>query len=132
MAKYTQQDVQNATSDIQNGMALTTAAKIWSVPRSTLQDRVCGTKSHQTAETRFQRLSPIQEHLLVEWIRTQGALGLPPTHNAIRYFVTRILVEEGDVRPLGKHWMEGFFKRNPSVRTLPGKNIDSKIYKGFN
>ena len=120
MAKYTEADVQNAFSDVQNGISVAKAAKIWSVPRTTLRHRLEGSTTHRAAATRFQRLSPVQENLLVEWIRKQGTLGLPPTHSSVRYFVTRILAEGGDVQPLGRRWMAGFFKRNPAVKTLPG------------
>jgi hypothetical protein len=60
-----------------------------------------------------QRLSLWQEENLVDWILIQGALGVPPTHAQIFYFVTRILANNGDTQPLGKYWMQGFFARNP-------------------
>ena len=39
MAPYTEDDVQNALIDFQNGVALATAATQNGVPRSTLHDR---------------------------------------------------------------------------------------------
>ena len=72
------------------------------MPCNALRQQLEGSSTHRVAAARFQRLSPVQENLLVEWICTQGALGLPLTHSSVRYFVTRILVEGGHVRLLGK------------------------------
>jgi len=42
----------------------------------------------------------------------------------------RILKEEGDLRPLGKRWVEGFKRRNQNIKTLVGKRIDSTRIEG--
>ena len=125
MAKYTENDLQNALSDIQNGMAVAKAAKVWSVPRTTLRRRLRGAQPRKVAKEHRQRLSAIQEEHLARWIRVQGTIGCPPTHATIRFIASRILVNDGDLQPLGKNWMEGFLRRNPSIRTIPGKKIES-------
>ena len=43
MAIYTEDDVQNALEDLENGFALAAAATRHGVPRSTLRDRLNGT-----------------------------------------------------------------------------------------
>ena len=78
MAKYTENDLQNALSDIQNGMAAAKAAKVWSVPRTTLRHRLRGREPLKVAKAHCQRLSPIQEEHLAHWIRVQGTIGCPP------------------------------------------------------
>uniref|UniRef100_A0A8H7K3R7 HTH CENPB-type domain-containing protein n=1 Tax=Bionectria ochroleuca TaxID=29856 RepID=A0A8H7K3R7_BIOOC len=77
----------------------------------------------QEAETR-QRLSKIQEARLTKWILVQDSIGFPPTHTKVRDIASFLLFEQGELDPLGKHWMEGFLRRNPEVRTLQGKRID--------
>ncbi|KAK6815478.1 hypothetical protein RU639_008682 [Aspergillus parasiticus] len=66
-----------------------------------------------------QRLSAIQE-----------ALGLPPTHQQLREFATRILAAQGDTQPLGKRWINSFLRRNPEIGTVRGKGIDSARLNG--
>ena len=129
MPKYTETDLRNALSDIQNGMSEAKAAIVWSVPRNTLRNRIHGHHPRQIGAEHLQRLAPIQEQRLVDWIRVQGTLGTPPNHATIREIVRRMLADDGDLQPLGKKWMEGFFRRNPTIKTMPGKHIESARLK---
>ena len=52
------------------------------------------------------------------------ALAVPPLHAQIRALAACVLEAGGDTTPLGKRWLEGFFKRNPAVKTMPGKRMD--------
>ena len=125
MPKYTETDLQNALSDIRNGLTTAQAARLWGVPRTTLinrKQRHC--EPHRVAATHLQRLSHSQETLLAKWILDQGSLGFPLSHGFIRYLVQRVLAEMGDTELLGKHWMQRFFERNPAVKTLAGKRIE--------
>ena len=45
MAAYTENDVQNALTDLRNGGVLATAATRYGVPQTTLRDRLNGTQS---------------------------------------------------------------------------------------
>ena len=47
-------------------------------------------------------------------------------HAQICLFMSRILINNRDTQPLKKRWMQGFFARNPQVKTLRGKSIDSR------
>lgn len=38
----------------------------------------------------------------------------------------RILRSSNDYEPLGKNWIESFFKRNPRVKTLIGRKIEAQ------
>ena len=101
------------------------AARIWSIPRTTLWRRLHGAEPHKVAKAHSNRLSPIQEDNLAKWIRTQGTIRYPPAYITIRFIASRILANDGDPRPLGRNWMEGFFKRNPYVNTTTAKSIKS-------
>ena len=125
MAKYTEIDLQNALADIRKGMTAAQAARVWSVPRTILGHRLRGGEPFKVAKAHCQRLSPSQEEALVQWIRVQGTIGYPPTHATIRFIASRILAHGGDLKPLGRNWMEGFLRRNPSVKTMKGKSIES-------
>jgi len=64
MATYTEDDVQNALIDHENGIAKATAATRHSVPRSTLRGRLSGAQSRRDAHDSEQRLSAVQEERL--------------------------------------------------------------------
>ncbi|OHW99811.1 transposase, partial [Colletotrichum incanum] len=50
-----------------------------------------------------QRLFPIQEKHLADWVRIQHALRLPLSHRQLKDFTERILQIAGDHRPLGRN-----------------------------
>ena len=54
------------------------------------------------AKAPFQRLSPVQEQRLTNWVLAQESLGLSPTHAQIRAFAGRILAARHDRLSLGK------------------------------
>jgi hypothetical protein len=130
MRHYSEVELLKAVAEVRLGRAVKTVARQYSIPRTTIQSRIKGVESHATAAAHLQRLSKVQEQHLVDWITTQDALGLPPTHSQIRELATRVLRVGGDHHPLGIHWMEGFFKRNPSVRTTRGRRMEAVRLNG--
>lgn len=123
--RYAEEDVQNALRDITNGLSLRVASLKWGIPRSTLQDRKTGHLSHPEASQPFQRLSPVQEQHLTDWILVQESIGLSPTHAQIRAFAGRVLMARHNAVPLGKRWMSNFLRRNPVIKTKKQHRIDS-------
>src|SRR5262249_6655763 len=118
MPKYSESQLQFAIDEaITTGNVKSSAAK-WDIPRSTLQGRLSGAESRSEAQAYNQRLSPVQEKHLADWALTQRALGLPPTHEQLKEFAERIVRNNGDDRPIGKHWIEGFLRRNSSLKTV--------------
>jgi len=130
MARYTEDDISQAILAVTNGQSVRNAALQWGIPRITLYDRLQGRASRKEAFSDMQRLSPAQEKHLTQWILTQGDLGLPPTHAQIKQFTQRILAVNGDHQPIGKHWMQAFLKRNPSIRTQRSYSRESVRVNG--
>ena len=124
-SSYTEDDLQRALSEVANGKSMRKASLHWGVPRSTLQDRISGHVSQKEAQAPYQRLSPVQEQRLTDWVLVQEAIGQSPTHTQIRAFAGRILAARRDANPLGKRWMAGFIRRNPILRTKKQFRIDS-------
>jgi hypothetical protein len=91
MATYTEDDVQNALTDLNNGFALATAATRNGVPRNTLRGRLNGAQSHRHAHCDEQRLTAVQEEHLELWILRQEALGYAPTHAQVRAIASGVL-----------------------------------------
>ncbi len=114
---YTEDDVQYALRDIANGKSIRKASLDWGVARGTLQDRISGRLSRAEAHAQEQRLDPIQEQRLTDWVLVQESLGQNPTHTQIRAFAGRILAARYDATPLGKRLMAGFLRRNPVLKT---------------
>ncbi len=130
MPLYTENDIKNALKEVQMGVSQRIVSKKYGIPRATLYDRINGSESATKAQEHLQRLSAVEEGLLSDWIVNQSALGLSPTHQQLRELAVRVLAARGDLQPLGKRWMEGFLRRNPRVKTLRGKGLDSARLNG--
>ena len=127
---YSEGDIAQAINAVRNGVSIRRAALDWGIPRKTLHNRFTGTQPRKDAFESRQRLSKVQESHLAEWIHTQVALGLPPTHAQLHAFAERVLVVKGDTKPLGKRWVNQFIKRNPSIKAQRSQRIDSLRING--
>ena len=74
----------------------------WGPLRSTFMDRINSHLSYSEAKAPFQRLSPVQEQCLTDWVLVQESLGLSLTHTQIRAFAGRILAARHNRLSLGK------------------------------
>jgi hypothetical protein len=90
--------IQSAISDLNSGVfkSVRAAAKAYSIPRSTLQDRIAGATNSQKSHYNQQRLTPEQESFLVDWILEQDTNGYPPSHARAREMAIRILQMNGN------------------------------------
>lgn len=133
MAPYTEDDMVNALFDItDNKISLRKASQRWNIPIATLSSRLSGKHGSRTeGQKESQRLPPSDERRIVEWILRQESLGYAPGHGVVRAIVRDLLRERGDTEPLGKNWMDGFKKRNPSIRTKVGRRTEAARYDGF-
>lgn len=121
---YSEQDISDATKAIENGTSITRAARDFGIPQTTLHRRLrrgrthhpLSREQHQAFSRDQQRLTPAQEEDLARWVTTQRDLGVRLTHAQVREFAQRTLVLQGDTQPLGKAWIYGFVKRNPSMQ----------------
>ncbi|KAM9874670.1 transposase [Verticillium dahliae] len=130
MPRYTEDEINQALDAISNGQSIKQAASEWGIPRTTLNSRLQGTQPRNIAFASQQKLSPTQEKHLVDWIRIQAALGLPPTHSQVREFAERILGLRGGPQTIGKNWFQGFLRRNPSIKVQRARPIDSQRING--
>lgn len=130
MPNYTENTLRAAIDAVNSGTSIRRAAKDYGIPLTTLHNRLAGREPRKTAYTFRQKLSPVQEAQLTEWVLVQGALGLPPTHAQIRTFASRILATGGSTEGVGKHWLEAFLRRNPTIKTLRARRMDFKRVDG--
>jgi transposase-like protein len=124
VSKYTEEDLLQAIQAVHDGVSQKEAARRHGIPRSTLLGRLRGAGTRQEAHSMQMSLSPDQERSLSEWCRIQDALGLPPTQNQVRLTAQRMLEVSGSNIELGKRWIEGFLRRNPSIKAKKGIRIE--------
>jgi hypothetical protein len=91
------------TPDQNEPYSVRSAATHFQVPRSTLSDRMSGVPTRSEAHRDECLLSPEQECVLVEWIKTQGRRGIPMNRGMVRDYVEDILKH-----PVGKCWVTRF------------------------
>ena len=129
---YIEQDIQDALAKYhRGGHSIRSISQEFGIPRTTLQNRLYGHQTHSTAAEHLQTLSRMQEDHLTQWVLTQAALGLPPTHAQIKEFASRVLQAQGATRTtVGRHWMARFLRRNPVLRTQRARKIDSVRING--
>lgn len=130
MKSYTEGQIAEAIAAIENGTSLRQASKTWSIPRTTLYNRISGRLPRTIAHQSRQRLSIREEDELVNWFLAQANLGLPPSHQELRTFAERVLGAKGDSAQLGKRWVASFLKRNPKLKTQISFRMDSKRVDG--
>jgi hypothetical protein len=121
-------NIQLAIADLQSRVypSIRAAAKAYNIPQTTLTARVNGTASRRDISHQHQqRLTPLQEEFLVEWILEEDARGYAPSHARAREMAERVLRSNGDTKPLGKRWVSSFIHRNPRVASIIGRRIEA-------
>ncbi|ESZ91407.1 transposase [Sclerotinia borealis F-4128] len=127
---HIENDISAALNAIVNGVSIRKAALDYGIPRTTLYNRIKGRVSHQKSHQSMQKIAPIQEKRLVEWILVQESLGTSPTYQQIREIGERLFdIKELD-STLGKRWVRNFLERNPEIRTKRQYKIDSARVSG--
>ncbi|KAI0993429.1 hypothetical protein K3495_g14755 [Podosphaera aphanis] len=119
--------LQNAISAFKNGKlpSQRAAASEFDVPLSTLNSRVTEKSSPRRAAAEAQqRLSKEQEDYLVRWIIQLDRSKEAPSHIRVREMAAKILEIGGDVKPLGKRWVNKFLTRHTQVKGMIGKPLD--------
>lgn len=120
--------IQSAINDFNAGLypSQRAAAKAYNVPPPTLSARIRGTTDRAASHQHQQRLTPLQEDFLVEWILEEDARACPPSHARAREMANRILRMNGDNQPIGKHWLYHFIKRQPRIASVVGRKLEAQ------
>ncbi|KAJ3453216.1 hypothetical protein MRS44_018871 [Fusarium solani] len=129
---YTEDDVAEAIFDVTDrDLSQTQAAQKRGVPRSTLSRRLSGQARRNERIQAHQRISKSQEETLIRWVLRQESLGYALSHSQLCACVEAILQQQGDNKPLGKHWTTRFVKRHPQLSTKLGKRQKAARFDGF-
>ncbi|OBS15534.1 hypothetical protein FPOA_12440 [Fusarium poae] len=129
---YTEDDVAEAIFDTTDrGLSQNEAAQKRGVPQWTISRRHSGQASRNERIQAHQRIPKSQEETLIRWVLRQESLGYAPSHSQLRACVEAILQQQGDNKPLGKHWTTRFVKRHPKLSTKIGKRQEAARFDGF-
>ncbi|XP_065893476.1 uncharacterized protein [Dysidea avara] len=115
------------------------AALDYSVPKSTLGDRVLGRVQPGSRSGPERLLSDTEEAELVAFVRRCSAIGYPKTRKDMIELVQRIAESRGVDRQISNGWWEKFCTQNPSITlraSVPlskarAEATDSEIIDGY-
>jgi len=127
-----EQNLQMAIADFNAGKfeSGTQAARAYGIPPSTFHDRMGGKQPRRIAHQHEQRLTPTQEDFLTNWVLEQDLQGFAPSHTRLREMAARIIGQNYDTKALGKSWVSGYLQRNPCIKSLVGRLIETARAKG--
>jgi hypothetical protein len=114
-----------AISDLQSGKIskIAQAARIYTIPRTTLRDRLKGIEYKGEKRANNHKLTQSEEESLVKWVLDLDRRGLPPRHSLVRDMANHLLSQHGDHR-VGDKWVYNLIQRRPE--------IDSKFSRRYN
>ena len=104
-------------------ISLRAAAKLYDVPKTTLQDRMNGRTTIAERRPAVQLLTEIEEEVIVQYILDLDARGFPPRVEDIKDMADHILVTRGS-RCTGKQWAYRFVQRRKELKTRFSRAYD--------
>jgi hypothetical protein len=75
--------------------SLRQAAATYNVSQSTLTNRLAGMPARRDCKTNSQKVTPIEEEVIVAHILDLDSRGFPPSLNDVRYMANKLLAERG-------------------------------------
>ncbi|KAH7113169.1 hypothetical protein B0J13DRAFT_631285 [Dactylonectria estremocensis] len=96
--------MQEILEKVEDGGAIRTLAKQYDRSRSTIRGRRDGATDAHSAQIKAQKLSPLQEQLLADYLLEEEALGRALSLAEIRDVAHEIIDPGGDDNTIGRHW----------------------------
>ena len=106
-------DMQKAVKAVEEGVSIRVAADKYSVPRSSLHNRVSGKVGFQSCPGPSPYLSFEEEEELASFLIQVTKLGYPHTRKQVLSMVERILTSKGLQVSVSSGWFERFCQRHP-------------------
>ena len=104
-------------------------AKLYNVPRSTLEARLQGVPARSATTPVNRKLSSVEEESLVQWILDLDRRGFPPHIIDVRRMADALLAARGQnppPPPVGKCWVTRFVKSQPLLQTKWNRQFHSQ------
>ena len=99
------------------------AAKIYNVPEATLRHRMNGRTTMTERRPAVQKLTEIEEEVVVQYILDLDSRGFPPSIGDVAEMANHILVSRGAQR-VGKQWPYRFIQRREELKTRVSRAYD--------
>ncbi|KAF7181278.1 hypothetical protein CNMCM7691_000496 [Aspergillus felis] len=95
------------------------AARVYNIPRSTLQDRLRGKTFRNEARANSHKLTQSEEESLVRWILSIDQRGAAPRPSYVREMANILLAKRGTtpIQAVGEKWVYNFIKRRDELKT---------------
>lgn len=128
MLIYSEEQMQRAIAEVQNGRSIASAAKMNKVPRSTLINKVKGISPQERRMGPDSVVTRDEERILVQWLFAIAKAGFPVGQCQLLDSVQALMKELKkkipftDDRP-GRSWYNAFCKRNPTVSARIAQNL---------
>jgi hypothetical protein len=106
-------------------LSVRAAAKIYSVPRSTLGTRLQGTTPRRDTMSKSQKLTKLEESTIVQHILDLDSRSFPPRLSGVEDMANRLLAKR-DASKVGKRWASNFVKRHQELKTRFFRRYDYK------
>jgi hypothetical protein len=109
--------------------SLRQAARLYSIPETTLRERIRGTLPQATANAQKRKLHPTEAQALVRWILDLDQRGFPPYIIDVRRMADHLLAARGQdppPQPVGKCWVSRFIKTQPELQTKWDRKLHSQ------
>jgi hypothetical protein len=141
MPTYSNEALEQALEAIRadRDLSTTRAAKLFGVPKSTLQNRLKNGKTRAISHESQQLLTSIEEEQLVAYVSRASKLGSPITLPILLELATEIREKRRltpstspPLPPISRRWTERFRDRHPSLKVVLTRSIDSQRANGAN
>lgn len=128
--KYSQEDVYKAVQKVGSGLSQREAAKLFKVPRSTLQAKLTFVIPVEAARGPFPYLTYEEEKQIVEWILYYSNRGFPITKLMLQQNVQKIIIADNRKTPFvnnkpGRTWYKSFMSRHPEISVRVCQNLNT-------
>ena len=77
------------------------------------------------SHSKWQRLSPIEEEYICDWVNEEEDSGRAPSKLEIRIFAECILETSEDHTTLGKKWVDYFLTHHPQIKMKLGRGLEA-------
>ena len=110
-----------ALQTIQNGqiMSIRAAARLFSMPESTLRNRAHSIQSRVDSRPNGHKLTQLEEDSLTKWILSMDACGAAPRQATVQEMANILLAARGSQPPptVSKNWPSKFIERHEELHT---------------
>ena len=125
---WTSEQARLALDDIADGVPVKTAAKKWSIPRTTLRDLKKGLYTPSSRPGPSPVLTDDEELLICEWITEMARRGIPLVLNNLLDSIQHIITTDARPNPFkdgrpGIAWFRAFLRRHPNIAQRNAESI---------